>query len=218
MQRQRHSGKLVCMQKDIDWHLKQIYSVNEREQESEECNILMDPPESGLQFDMSELQLKVVKRVVHRVRVSSAPEPSSTYFLLYRSCPKLLLLKDSRVLWMKSSGKISEERRVAEDCGDQGEKLHPDRPVLLLFMLCDDARIFSVQFPTGCAPIWWSTPSSTHHSDLRHFRNARPSAAHRCDETDHRGGQVRTSPTCHHYGWDVTEFQGHYWGCVQRHQ
>ena len=65
---QKRSGKLASSQEDINQHLKQTFSDPAREQELGECNILIDPPEPEVQFDMSELQLKEVREVVCKQR------------------------------------------------------------------------------------------------------------------------------------------------------
>ena len=88
---QKRSGKLASSQEDINQHLKQTFSDPAREQELGECNILIDPPEPEVQFDMSELQLKEVREVVRKARASSAPGPSGTSYKVYKNCPKLLL-------------------------------------------------------------------------------------------------------------------------------
>ena len=64
---------------NIRQEMKMLKSqYKEAGEEEQECNILIDPPESEAQFDMSELQLKEVREVVHKARASSAPGPSST--------------------------------------------------------------------------------------------------------------------------------------------
>lgn len=60
---QKRSGNLACLQEVLDHHLEQTYSNSEREKELGECNILIDPPDPEVQFDMSELQLKEVREV-----------------------------------------------------------------------------------------------------------------------------------------------------------
>ena len=50
------SSKPASSQKDIDQHLKQLYSDPAREQDN-----LIEPPEPAVQFDMSELQLTEVR-------------------------------------------------------------------------------------------------------------------------------------------------------------
>lgn len=88
---QKRSGNLACLQEVLDHHIEQTYSNSEREKELGECNILIDPPDPEVQFDMSELQLKEVREVVLKARASSAPGPSGTSYKVYKNCPKLLL-------------------------------------------------------------------------------------------------------------------------------
>ena len=61
-----------------DQRLKQTYSDPATEQDLGECNILINPPEPEVQFDMSELQLKEVREVVRKARASSTPGQSGT--------------------------------------------------------------------------------------------------------------------------------------------
>lgn len=84
---QEHSGKLACLPEDQ--HLKMTYS--EREQELGECHILIEPIEPDVQFNMSELQLKEVRKVIHKARASSAPGPCSRSHKGYKNCTKLQL-------------------------------------------------------------------------------------------------------------------------------
>jgi len=49
---QKRSGKLACSQEDIDLHQKKQYSNPKREQVLGECNILIDPSEPEVQFNM----------------------------------------------------------------------------------------------------------------------------------------------------------------------
>ncbi|KAL7836371.1 hypothetical protein AOLI_G00276550 [Acnodon oligacanthus] len=106
---QKRSGKLASSQEEIDQHLAKTYNDPGRELELVECNILIDPPEPEVQFDLTELQLKEVREVVHKARARSAPGPSCTSYKVYKNCPKLLLhlWKTLRIFWRK--GKIPEQ-------------------------------------------------------------------------------------------------------------
>ena len=59
--------------------MKQAYSDLEREKELEECNILINPPDPEVHFDLSELRLKEVREVVHKARASSVPASNRFY-------------------------------------------------------------------------------------------------------------------------------------------
>ncbi|XP_061896514.1 uncharacterized protein LOC133645675 [Entelurus aequoreus] len=140
---QKRSGKLASSQEDIDQHLKQTYSDPAREQELGECNNPIDPPEPGLQFDMSELQLKEVREVVRRARASSAPGPSGTSYKVYKNCPKLLqrLWKILRVFWRR--GRIPEQWRVAEGVWIPKEENSTQLDQFrIISLLCVEAKVF----------------------------------------------------------------------------
>ncbi|KAF7643275.1 hypothetical protein LDENG_00242430 [Lucifuga dentata] len=111
----RSTVRLACSQEDLDQHLKHTYSDPERELELGKCNILVEPPDPDVHFDMPELQLKEVREVVHKARASSAPEPSGTSYKVYKNYPKLLmhLWKILKVFWRR--GKIG-PRTAVEGC------------------------------------------------------------------------------------------------------
>ncbi|KAL7868065.1 hypothetical protein SRHO_G00094490 [Serrasalmus rhombeus] len=140
---QKHSGKLASSQEETHQHLTQMYSDPRRVLELGECNILIDPPEPEVQFDLTELQLKEVKEVVHKAKARSAPGPSDISYKVYKNCPKLLLhlWKILRVFWRK--GKIPEQWRVAEGVWIPKEEDSTQLDQFpIISLLCIGAKIF----------------------------------------------------------------------------
>ncbi|XP_063056077.1 uncharacterized protein LOC134450154 [Engraulis encrasicolus] len=140
---QKRSGRLSSSKEDIDQHLAQMFSDPRREEALGECDILIDPPEPEVQFDMAELKLLEIKEVVHKARAGSAPGPSGTSYKVYKNCPKLLLRlwKILRVFWRK--GKIPEQWRMAEGVWIPKEEGSTQLDQFrIISLLCIESKIF----------------------------------------------------------------------------
>ncbi|KAL7869384.1 hypothetical protein AOLI_G00133720 [Acnodon oligacanthus] len=140
---QKCSGKLASSQEEIYQHLAQMYSDPGRELELGECNILLDPPEPEVQFNLSELQLKEVIEVIHKARARSALGPSDTSCKVYKTYPKplLRLWKILRVFWRK--GTIPEQWQVAEGVWIPKEQNSTQLDQFcIISLLCVEANIF----------------------------------------------------------------------------
>ncbi|KAL7849977.1 hypothetical protein SRHO_G00193260 [Serrasalmus rhombeus] len=131
-------GRMALEEEQIDQHLTQTYSNPRRELELGECSILIDPHEP----EVSELQLKEVREVIHKARARSAPGPSGTSYKVYKNCPKLLLClwKILQVFWRK--GKIPEQWQVAEGvCIPKEENSTQLDQFRIISLLCVEAKI-----------------------------------------------------------------------------
>lgn len=120
-----------------------MFGEPRREMELGDCDILIDPPEPEVQFDMSELRLMEIKEVVHKARACSALGPSGTSYKVYKNCPKLLmrLWKILRVFWRK--GKIPEQWRRAEGVWIPKEEGSTQLDQFrIISLLCVESKIF----------------------------------------------------------------------------
>ncbi|KAJ8333923.1 hypothetical protein SKAU_G00412420 [Synaphobranchus kaupii] len=84
---QKCSGHLECSKEEIDHHLRNTYSDNEREQDLGNYRALITPPEPTSEFNDKEPTLKEVQEIVRSARTSSAPCPSGVPYMVYKRCP-----------------------------------------------------------------------------------------------------------------------------------
>ncbi|KAL7886007.1 hypothetical protein AOLI_G00063020 [Acnodon oligacanthus] len=139
---QKRSGKLTSSQEKIDQHLTQTYSDPGRELKLGECNIFIDPREPEVQFDLTEMQLREVREVVHKARARFAPGPSCTSYKVYKNCPKLLLCLWKILQVFCRKWKIPEQWQVAEGVWiPQGENSTQLDQFCIISLLCFEAKI-----------------------------------------------------------------------------
>ncbi|XP_078679452.1 uncharacterized protein LOC144915086 [Branchiostoma floridae x Branchiostoma belcheri] len=91
---QSKSGTLNIQKKDLEGHLRGVYSDEHRDAPMPDIGGLVRPPQPGVEFDVSEPRFKEVASFIEKARAASAPGPNGVPYKVYKKCEKL-----KRVLW-----------------------------------------------------------------------------------------------------------------------
>ena len=85
----KRSGRLDCPRQEVEDHLKNVHSDENRDQDLGDSDTLLTPekPETG--FDDAEPRLQEVKDTIRKTRAGSAPGPNGIPYKVYKNCPKL---------------------------------------------------------------------------------------------------------------------------------
>lgn len=127
----KHSGRLSYAPEEVDCFLKNNLSDPEKEQALDLHKAFISPPPPTVDFDLRELSLKDVQKVIKGARTASTPGPSGVPYLVYKCCPDLLRQhwKIIRVIWGRESCQPVEVHRGSLD-HPQGGKLEAHQAVL----------------------------------------------------------------------------------------
>lgn len=140
---QKKSGSLVCPVDEINHHLNITFSDPSREQDLGPCEVLVNPPEPGVQFVTAEPTLNEVKEVVMAARSSSSPGPSGVPYRVYKQRPKLIvrLWKIIKVIWRR--GRVATQWRSAEGVWiPKEEDASNIEQFRIISLLCVEGKIF----------------------------------------------------------------------------
>ena len=99
------SGTLNCSKEELEGHLSHNHNDARRNTPLDDFEGIMPAKEPELVFDMSDMKLSEIDKVVQKGRSAGAPGPSGTSYKVYKNCPKLRrrLWKLYRILWKKKS-------------------------------------------------------------------------------------------------------------------
>ncbi|KAI8498014.1 hypothetical protein Bbelb_239580 [Branchiostoma belcheri] len=98
---QSKSGVLNVPKKDMEDHLRGVYSDKLREAPMPNIEGLVRPSQPGVEFDVSEPKLSEVVKFIDKARTASAPGPNGVPYKVYKKCEQLRkrLWKLLKVVW-----------------------------------------------------------------------------------------------------------------------
>ena len=110
------SGRLQCNIEEVENNIREAHSDELREEPLAQIPIDLVIPPPTYPFDLSELKMEEIRKVVKKARSASAPGPSGIPYKIYKNCPKLMrrLGHLLRVIWRKKT--LPSDWTRAEGC------------------------------------------------------------------------------------------------------
>ncbi|XP_072047083.1 uncharacterized protein [Amphiura filiformis] len=98
---QSKSGELSVPQEELEDHLKETYSDQQRQVPMPNIAGLVKPTQPGVQFELAQPKLAEVEKFVNKARSASAPGPNGVPYKVYKKCGELrkFLWRLLRVVW-----------------------------------------------------------------------------------------------------------------------